>query len=158
MPTNGFLSVTFMDYDSELSNVRFILPEWTALNFAAQLADVDTFMGAIAGLPAAMSMGTMHKYTYGNEILSSITPPNDAEAQRELKYLVSYHDTTSLARFSLEIPCADTDVLDPDDRKHANIGDAGDVDAWVAAFQDLCLTPDGGVPVVDEITLVGRRV
>lgn len=152
MPTAGFFTQTFTDYDGENSAVRGRTTVLTAANFDAQATARSEFIAALA----AMTLGLNHKYTFGTEILNNLGRATAEEAQRELKWLVSYHDGTTLKGYSMEIPCANTARLDPNDRAHAEIGDGAEVDAFVTEFQSYFLTPDGNSPIVDEITLVGR--
>jgi hypothetical protein len=72
--------------------------------------------------------------------------------------LVQYHDSTTGRKYSVELPTADPAMIDPNDRAHAAIGDAGPVDAFITAFEAVVISRDGNAVVVDEITLVGRRV
>lgn len=145
---------TLIDYDSEKTAVQIHHVALTAGNFAA----TETLLDALRDATAAITLGNMAHTRYGNEDLLSVTPASDEQAQREAKWLVSYHDTTSLKSYSVEIGTADFDQLDPNDRKHAHIGDAGLVDAFVTAFEAVAKSPTGGAVVVDEITLVGRNV
>lgn len=152
MPTHGFFSQTFTDYDGEKSAIRGRTAVLTAANFDAQATARSEFIAALA----AMVSGLNHKYSFGTEIINNLGKATSVNAQREYKWLVSYHDGTTLKGYSLEIPCANAARLDPNDRAHANIGDGAEVDAFVTEFESYFLTPDGNAPIVDEITLVGR--
>jgi len=154
MADKGIMTVSQIDFDSEVTTAQFNVAAFTVGNFTAKEALCDALRDALA----AITIGTVSKTVYGNVDLLSITPASAEAAQRELKWLVSYHDSTSLKRYSIEIGCADTDQLDPNDRAHAEIGDSGLVDAFVTAFEACVLSPTGGACVVDEITLVGRPV
>lgn len=150
----GFISITYVDYDNESSNVRMRCPAKTAANFDAENLEMVTLLDAIAGI----TEGVRVKVQYGNDQRIAFGPAEDETAQRELKWLVQYHDATTLKRYTLELPCADRVALDEFDRPNAAIGDEGVVDAFVAAFEQFALTPDGNAPHVDEITLVGRSI
>lgn len=152
MPALGFYSRTYRDYDGEESNVRVRVEELTAVNFAAQLALSVTFATALNG----MQLGAIARYGVGNEYAISPDPSADPTAQRETKWLVQYHGTNG-KNYTMEIPCAKHSLLDANDRAHAEIGDAGAVDAFIAAFEAYVLDEAGTAVVVDEITLVGRN-
>lgn len=154
MPTTGYFSRSVMDYDSEVSNVRVRSAVITAANFDAQATLRTAFQLGMNGIIG----GTVVKEDFGNSARNAIVPPADNAIQRELKWLVQFHDAVTYERFSVEIPCADVEMLDPNDRAHAHIGDAGPVDAFVDAFEAFVLTNNGNAALVDEITLVGRRV
>jgi len=126
----------------------------TAANFDAQAILRNALEAAIEGIV----IGVVQRQSLGNEVIASISPSSDTAAQRESKWLVDYHDTTSLKRYSVEIGTADPDQLDAQDRAHAEIGDEDVVDAFITAFEAYVLSPTGGAVVVDEITWVGRNV
>lgn len=154
MADKGYSAFQQTDYDGEKTTFGINHVALTAGNYAA----TETLLDSLRDAMAAITLGTVSETRYGNTDLLSITLPSDQAAQRELKWLVAYHDTTSLKRYSVEIGCADTDQLDPNDRAHAEIGDAGLVDAFITAFEAVAKSPTGGACVVDEITLVGRRI
>jgi len=147
-------SCTHTDYDGERSNHGFNVTPLTAANFDAQNTLMNLYLAALV----EMVLGNRYKSGQGNWVLNNIENASDQAAQRELKWLIQYHDGTTLKSYSVELPTAKTAVLDPNDRAHAHIGDAGVVDAFVSAFEAYALTPDGHAPIVDEITLVGRPI
>jgi hypothetical protein len=154
MPVKGVQTASFADYNGEIGSLSMNVAVRTAANWAAQ----ETLMGDFFIALQAIVMGVRTQQFVGNRQTLSLEIAADQEAQREKKWLVQYHDATTLKRYNLEIPTADLSQLDPEDRAHAAIGDAGDVDAFIAAFEAYALTPDGNAPVVDEITFVGRNV
>lgn len=154
MPVSGKLNITWADYDGEKGTASVHTTVLSAANYDAQ----ETLRTAFVAAAEAMTLGELQKTDYGNVSLQSLDPASSAAAQREVKWLVQYHDDTTLKRYSIELPCADTAQLDPEDRANAEIGDAGIVDAFITAFEAYALTPDGNTAVVDEITLVGRNV
>lgn len=154
MPVTGALSVTYFDYDGEPGVFSVNVPVLSAANFDAQATLRTAFVAAVQ----AITLGELNATRYGNVSLQGIVPSEDPDAQREDKWRVDYHDATSLKRYRIDIPTCDDAQLDANDRKHAHIGDAGVVDAFVDAFEAYVITPDGGASVVDEITRVGRNV
>lgn len=153
MPTTGKAAFTQADYDGEITTTSVSVPVITAANFDAQATLRNALMAAIQGI----TLGEYQRTEFGNVVLSSISKASDTGAQREKKWLVDYHDTTSLKRYSFEIGCADDAQLDAQDRAHAEIGDGDVVDAFVTAAEAYILSPTGGAIVIDEITFVGRR-
>jgi hypothetical protein len=146
--------MTLIDYDSEKTTVKLHVPAVTAVNFAAQ----ETLKDALRDAIAQMTLGTSNRTEYGNADLLSVDPPDDVNAQREDKWLVSFRDTVNNKRGSFEIGTADRDQLDPNDRKHAHIGDGLIVDGFVDAVEAVVLSVDGNAIEVQEITLVGRNI
>jgi len=150
----GFMTLSVADYDNEVGNIRVRVAAITAANHDAQVTLHDSLVTAIDGICNGLKI----KRTYGNENVLAVGPDSNTGTQRELKWLVSYHDSSTLRRYSLELPCADVGQLDPNDRAHAEIGDAGVVDAFITAFEAVAKSPVGNAVTVDEITLVGRPV
>jgi len=152
MAAKGFDAQTWTDYDGERTNMRIHVTPLTAGNFAAQAGLMATYHTKAAGLV----LGVLQKNTWGLEDLVSNDKATDDAAQRELKWLISYHDAVTQKKYSAELGTADTTKLDPNDRKHAFIGDGADVDDFVTAFEAYAISEVGNAVVVDEITLVGR--
>jgi len=150
---SGVLSLSYRDYDGEIGNVRFPVATLTSANFDAQAALHTSLKNALE----AIVKGQRAKETLMNESIVSLANAADQDAQRELKWLVSYYVADNIMR-SIELPCADLTALDPNDRAHAEIGDAGIVDAFITAAEAYLLSPTGGAIVIDEITFVGRRI
>lgn len=150
----GYLSVSIRDYDGELGVSRFTMPQFTAANFAAQRTLINALVVAIS----QVSLGVIADQHYGNDYPVSIERPDDPRAQRELKWLMSYHDASTLLRYSFTISCADPAHLNANSRAQANLSDSGHVAALVAALQATIKSPTGGAIVIDKMTLVGRAV
>lgn len=149
--------MTFRDYDGELASTRIHVPVMTLANFAAQETLRNDFASALAG----MCLGVTAAKQYGTQQLITRALPTGGtakNAQIERKWRVDFHDTTTLTRYKIEVPTADSDLLDANDRKHAHISDASYVDDFVAKFNAYALSGAGNAVVVDEITLVGRAV
>ncbi len=148
---SGVLSLSYRDYDNEIGNVRYPVATLTAANFDAQSA----LHTALKNATADLVLGELAKEVLMNESIVSLDAASDPSAQRELKWLVSYYAADNVLR-TLEIPCAKTAELDPNDRAHADIGDAGVVDAYVTAFEAVIKVNGVSTVTVKEITLVGR--
>lgn len=154
MAVEGRFSGTRKDYDGESSSYGFRTAVLTAANFDAQ----HTLKVALAAAITGICGGIKQSDSEMNVDVVSNQPSDEPTDQRENKWLVQYHETaTPTATFKLELPCAKLAELDPNDRKHAHIGDAGVVDAFVTAFEAYALSPNGAAVTVDEITFVGRN-
>jgi hypothetical protein len=157
MAAHGFFTMTFRDYDGELSSTRIHVPVMTLANFAAQETLRNDFASALAGL----CLGVTAAKQYGTQQLITRALPTGGtakNAQIERKWLVSFHDTITFARYNIQVPTADSDLLDANDRAHARIGDAGYVDDFITKFNAYALSDAGNAVVVDEIALIGRPV
>ena len=154
MAEKGSLVLSVLDYSGEVGRSNFHAPVITAANFAAQ----ETLRNALIAAYDNMIWGSLQKTDFGNsEVLTQSLPANN-EAERESKWLVQFHDTTTLTKYRMEIPAADQSLKDPNDHAHANIGDAGAVDAFVDAFEAYARSADANPIVIDEITFVGRNL
>lgn len=150
----GFYTRTLMDYDEENSTVRVNATALNETNLAAQLVLQSNFGAAIND----MSLGSLQTIRYGNEVISNNEAPIETYAQRELKWRVDYRDAVTGDKFHFTIPCANLDLLDPNNRKQAFIGDGGDVDDFVAAAEAYVLSPNGNAIQILQIIAVGRNL
>jgi len=151
----GFYARTLKDYDSESTTFRVHAADLNAGNIAAQLTLQSNLGAAINN----MVLGSLQTIRYGNGVISGSAAPSDPFAQRESRWLVRYHDAVTGKQYRVELGTADYSNLDPNNRDHAFIGDAGDVDAFVTAFEAYVLAPDTNNAVeIDEILAVGRNV
>jgi len=155
MPESARHVITYVDYGGEKSSVAFhtVPIDGAAVDWDTEEAKRTAMETAIGGI----TLGLLAQDSFVQANLISLLNSADTGAQREKKWLVQYHDTVTLKRFTLELPCADTSKLDPNDRANAHIGDGDVVDAFITAFQTNAKTPDGASPIVDEITFVGRN-
>lgn len=154
MAVEGRFSSSKIDYDGEDSSYGFRTTVLTAANFDAQ----HTLRVALTGAVTGITLGNTMKTTESNVDVITSNAPNEPNAQREKKWLVVYSDDVTEQEYRIELPTADLTKLDPNDRKHAHIGDAGPVDAFVTAFEAYALSPLGNAVTVKEITFVGRNL
>jgi len=156
MALSGMSNIRYNDYGGEGSTVKLRSEELTAVNFDAEGSKFLALRDAIAGI----TIGLRVSFVHGNreETLPATSEAASPLAQREAKWLVRYHAATGTDNYRMEIPCADLDQLDPNNKGFAEIGDGGVVDAFVSAFESYVLSADGGAVVVDSIAHVGRNV
>lgn len=151
----GKLVLTYRDHGTigERSTVIFEGVDFTAVNFDAQV----TAQNALRDAVNAITLGELTKVT--RIAVESPQPgenPASPFAQRELKWLVRYHDDVTGKRATLEIPCADLAKLDPNNQDIADVTDT-DIAAFIAAFEAYVLGPSGNNAEVDQIVFVGRN-
>lgn len=150
----AFYSRTLHDYDNEPTTFRVRIPEINAGN----IADIVTKTANLGTAVNGITLGALENLRYGNETIAASGAAASAYAQRELKWLVRYRDTVLGDSYRVTIGTADPTHLDPNARGQAQIGDAGDVDAFVTAFEDLVVSDAGNAVEVTSITLVGRNI
>jgi hypothetical protein len=149
---NGSYLRTLKDYGGEKTTFKIRTAELSAANFDAQA----TLRAALATAIAGITTGVYTRIAYGNEETQEVANPSDPFCQREMKWVIHYRETGG-GLYRCELGTADLDQLDPNDREHANIGDAGVVDAFVSAFEAYAKGPGGGAVTVVEIEFVGRN-
>jgi len=92
------------------------------------------------------------------DVISAALPTN-VYAQRELKWLVRYHDTVTGKKYTLTLPCADPTARLIAGTDLANLAQT-EVAAFVTRFQSYAKDPDTQTNdvLVDQIQLVGRNL
>jgi hypothetical protein len=151
----GFVSYDIKDYDGEAANHRFATTVLTAANWSAQA----TLRGDYSIALAAIIGGILQWTRYGNRTRVSAAAASNVLAQRELKMMVQYHDaSTGEIMKPLLLPCPNLVNLDSADRAHFNIGDGDVIDDLVDALEAYLIVNTNHAVVVDEMTLVGRRL
>lgn len=163
----GYFSI--LDWDGESSAMSFNTGAVTAVSLPGLL----TQFGALRTATEGMILGTISEeaqYVFKTKL--SNTLPNDKNAQRERKWLVTYEDNLPFFDdpvnaipnagyrkvFNLEIPTADAALLPttpPGDTLDITTGAPA---AWVTAFEDIARSPYGGTVTVLSIELVGRNL
>lgn len=151
----GKYLVTYHDYGKpgETSTVSFNSVDITAGNIVAQSAAADALRLAMEAL---MTEGSVEKRQLVAWVNDTKVLPTNPLTQREIKWLVKYHDASSLKDYRLEIPQADLTKLDPNATDKILMTDA-DVVAFIAAFEAFHRSPEGNASVVDEIIYLSVR-
>lgn len=151
---NSTYSITMIDASGEKSTVQFNARPYNVLTYADDLSDFTAFRTAVEGV------------TRGAIVADASTPfaskfgatVSDAQAARELKWLVRFQDDTTFGTGRLEIPTADltaaplvagTDLADLADTQMA---------ALVTAIEGAVRSVDGNTVTVLDVTLVGRNL
>jgi len=157
MPSNPshYGSFSYLDHSVERSSMSFHFGEITAASIPGFLTEFGAFRDATN----AITIGTLVSDTWvGDHTKYSNVPPTDPNAQRERKWMVTYEDSTSLALYRIEIPCANHDLTG------VFAGQSDEVDltqteiaAWITAFEQLCRSPEGNNVNVVSIRTVGRN-
>jgi len=147
------MSVRYTDYDGEPSVATFRSELKTAANFDAQAALELALRTALEGVTRGLRVG----FTSGNDYqtVAPSTRADDVFAQRENKWLVEYGNANKTHR--LEVPCADLEALDPDNRGYMLLS-SGDGAAFKSAFEDLVLDEDGNAVEVFTVKFVGKNI
>lgn len=145
-------SMTFRDYDKEQSNLSLWGTTLTAANFDAQ----NTAANALSSAIQAISIGRLAKHALiAYDTKDSALPAATKPAQREDKWILRYHDTSS-RNYSVEVPCADSQFL----ATNSEFFDTT-VQAWTdlkTAFEAYVKSPgDSSAVTLDSAQHVGRR-
>lgn len=150
----GRHTLAIWDYDREIGHVTVPTVVIDEINLVAQDAFMDAFVTAVGGV----SLGVIYKDT---RVFSAVqlagTEPSDEDAQRELKWLVQMSDDVTFQAHTMEIPCADLQLLDALARGRMDETDAA-YTALKAAIEDYYLTKAGNAVTVGHVILVGRNL
>lgn len=150
----GKYLVTYRDFGTpgETSTMTVPIADVTDSNYVTITGKIDAFMTELGPLVTG-GLDMRQLVAYAND---TATSPANAYAQREIKWLVKYHEeATGYPTHYMEIPCADLSKLDANNNDKIDRADA-DVIAFIAAFEDL-VTVNGNTVVVDDIIFVSRR-
>lgn len=139
--------VPFVDHSNESSLATIpVADAITDLNITA-------IFDAIVGVTLGNAQKSVLKTAVDKDTGTAGVPAN-AFAQREIKWLVRYTDTTTLKKYTRELPCADlqfvtqgTDFMDLTSTEGA---------ALKTALDAHMLSPDGNAISVDSVEHVGR--
>lgn len=146
-----------LDYSDERSTTTIHVGAITAVSIAGFLTDFGALKTAIEGI----TLGVVSQESWvGDRTALSNTPPADAEAQREKKWLVRYTGDTSGKVYTLEIATAELGgghLLPMSD--FADLTET-DMAAFVTAFEAIARTPDDDTETVtvQSIQFVGRSL
>lgn len=145
------LVLTYRDNSGEKSVATFQGVSLSAANYDAQVALQGTLETAIAGLVD----GTLYKrMRVASESIIGLSLPASG-VQREIKYLVRYHDNVTGQQLRSELPCADLSQLVAN-KEFVDIT-AGAGLAFKNAFEAYVVSDAGNAVVVDEIIFVARN-
>lgn len=150
----GSFSVTYRDYANEASTVQVHTTEMSAANFDAEVAENDDILAALNGVSLGNNIKSAQTAIINRD---NPTPAADPNAQRELKWLVRGYDVVTYQAWSIEVPCADLSLLDPNniDRMDPT---APEYTALVSALEAGAMSVAGNAIAVNEIVLVGRNL
>jgi len=163
----GSAVIRFIDHSGEGSSVTIITNNLTAGNFATKLTQYQDLVASMEGL----SLGRLNQSQLTAFVArGSNVPPTSTNAQREIKWLVSYQDnqqyldppTNAVVNngfgklFSIEIPCANPSLVKP----NTDVADLANPSwtAFIAVFEAFALSPYGGTVRIVGARLVGRAL
>lgn len=144
-----------VDYDGEPSVVKFPIPDLTAGNIVATLADCATLVAATQNITRCLV--TSWYITTEETVLSADVRSANTDANREAAWLVRYTDATTFEKFRLQVPGPNDAHKDASNRKYADLTTPNvTVDAFRDAFEAL-VQPGANAVVVQNMEWVGRN-
>lgn len=148
------INYAFRDYANEQTGVGVHIAEVDSAGFDAAVASKASLLSAVEGV----SLGQYYKGQMVVDIdKAQPQPASNPASQRELKWLVRAFDTVTYDPVSIEIPCADTSLLDPNNLDRMVI-DSGAGATLVTELEAVALSKAGNAIEVNEIVLVGRAL
>lgn len=148
------LNIRYLDFSNELSTAGVFGTLLTAANFDAQVALQDNLIAAVD----AITLGVLNRYSrIAAVVAGSSTPPVNAFAQRESKWLVKYAENATGQVHTMEIPTADLQfLLAGSDLLDLTSTEGSD---FVDAFEAYAVGPLTGNSVqVVSVQFVGRNL
>lgn len=153
---SGKYAITYLDYSVEKSPFQITTITPTAANHDTWKSNMAALKTALADI--TLGVAQQEVQTALVDVLDN-TPPTNALAQRESKWLVTYKGNTSEKLFRSEIPTADIvgHLLPASDE--ADLTEA-DMAAFVSAFETVARSPDNGTEActVLSVRFVGRNI
>lgn len=163
MANQGRAGYTLID----ASNEKAVFSMNVGVVTGASLPGLLTNLGAFETAMDAVTLCNIYRkrlQVYDNPGTDPSIPSNQS-AQRELRWLVHYHDSQAMfgaeannffgEKYTCEVPGADPSLLVAG-TDLMNVA-AGAGATFKTEFQDCFLAPSGGTLVVDYIELVGRK-
>lgn len=149
MPS-GF-RMTIVDHNGETSTVGLSGVNFTSATYDTVAGDQDTLQAAIE----AIILGNPTRVVREAEVIDAAgAPPATPWAQREVKWLVMYHDTTTGENYRREIPTADLELLSAGTEILAL--DTGVGLTFKQAFEAYVRSDAGNVVAIDRVVFVAR--
>jgi len=137
----SYYSLGLRDSSNEVSSTKWNIGDLTALSLAGAL----TQMGSLETAIDNVTIGAVASSSYGDSDSRAYVRPSDAQAQRGIKWTVSWEDTVTFSKGVNTIPTANLDLLPlvgavrtEDLDLTANPGLA-----LVTAIEALCKSPAG---------------
>ena len=148
--------LTFQDYDQEFSTVSLEGETVDGVTYTVENAntEMDALKDAILAVTLCSHYRTQKVMSQG---LVTLTPPSNAFAQRETKWLLRYRDNVTNKVYTAEVPGADLDLLDTQAKGYLDTSQA----EWTAlktAFENFVLSADGNAVVLLSAQHVGRNI
>lgn len=156
-------SITYLDHSRETANVQFNIQVVTAANIDTIQSDISDLITAAGDI----TLGVMRQRVLTHQFAGSGAIPSDQFAQRELKWLIGYTDTSTTIggvpnphfgkNFTVEAACPDLENANlATNTDFADLTDT-QIAAFVTAFEAYVRSPTGGAVSVTYIKNVGRK-
>jgi len=154
-----YSTFTILDYGGEKSSFQFNHGALTV----ASLPGFLTGFGALRTALDAIISGTLNKekIVLDDTLLSSAAPASPY-AQREMKMLIVYRDTTSNKQYQMTVPTPDLSVLTipPSSGDYVTLADGGVMAAFVTALETIGRSPEDDTHNIEVVSarIVGRNL
>jgi len=140
--------------EPESASIRLPIAEISAANLVAKLALVAALRTAMDDI--VIGVDAKQEITLKTDVFSRNRAPSQL-AQRENKWLLRYHDTTTFQKYQASLPTADLTKL-PDGSEFLDMAGTEGA-ALKAAFDAIVVSPGNGSNAValDSAQFVGRN-
>jgi len=142
----SYYSLGLRDSSNEVSSTKWNVGDLTVLTLGAAL----TQMGALETATDNVTIGAIASSAFGDSDSRAYVRPSDAQAQRGIKWTVSWEDAVTFSKGTNTIPTANLDLLPMVGGVRVEDLDlsAGAGAALKAAIEALCKSPAGNALTV----------
>lgn len=150
----GEFGLTEMDYEHKTSMARYPIPTLSGANWVGV---VGTLIPALVTEVGPLVYGPHVKQRIlAERVLTGAGRPAIAEAQREIKGVMTYQDSVTGRKYNIEIPGISlANMQEASDLIDLTVPAVADV---VSAFEGLARSPAGNNVTVLQIKVVGRSL
>lgn len=145
--------VRLVDYDGEKSTVKYPIPDLTAGNIAATIADAGTLVAALQAITKCVVLSWY--ITTEDTLLSAVERSPNTDANREAAWLHRFTDSVNFDKFTLTTPGPDDAMKDTSNRKYALLTEVS-IAAYKTAFEAV-VQPGANSVVIGSLEWVGRN-
>jgi len=151
----GKLLLTYADYGGELSSFQIPVLDYTAGNFTANEALLDSLVSAVDALTIGLEVKQVRSHS--NTGTGSGNSSN-VNARRELKFLITFSDDVTGKQYQREMPTPllSSATILQDIGGNANVGNVLWTD-FITAFEAAAVSEDNNAVSFVSARYVGRN-
>jgi hypothetical protein len=143
----GSLQVKLIDFSGEQPTVEIPIADLSG-DITADVGAINVFLPTLL---AITTLNVVHQRVVAWQVDSAGTRPTDEFAQKEIAWIIHFHDSVNGRKRTRRIPGADLTLLSAGTDRMNIASGAGQ--SFVATFEAIAESDDGNPVVVDYIEL-----